>query len=83
MCNHPTQMSVSLNVSLSDHICLLNVAECKPGLADSPQTGRYGDIMGFALAHFSLAVLECVFGDIMEIRGRLGASEAISSSVLY
>lgn len=34
------------NVSLSDRICPLTVAECKPGLSDPPQTGSYGDIMG-------------------------------------
>lgn len=75
--------SVSLNVSLSDHICLLNVAECKPGLADSLQTGRYGDIMGFVQAHSALPVLECMCEDITDIRDRLGASKAISSTVLY
>lgn len=39
--------------------------------------------MGFVQVHSPASVCVGVCRDIMEIRGRLGASEAISSSVLY
>lgn len=59
LCTHPFS-SVSLNVSLNDYICPLNVAECKPGLSDSPLVGRYRDITGFVQVHYSVRVRVCV-----------------------
>lgn len=49
---------------LTDHICPLNVAECKPGLAGSPLAAKYSDIMGFAQVHSSSCLCMCeYYGD--------------------
>lgn len=56
LCTRPLCMRDSLNMSLNDHICPLDVAESKSGLSDSPQTATYWDIMGFVQVHSPLSL---------------------------